>query len=660
MATPLPPGELERLAECVLEPIRFPGAVQRHGAVIIADPSSHLITHVSDNTREVLGAEPLALLGRGLDQVLDEAALRGLASVLDERSRVGNPVLITRGDREFDLIAHPLDGRLVIELEPHEATPASMTQGTRGAMRRLVQARSVAELWARTAHELRAITGFDRVMVYHFHPDQHGEVVAEARADDLESYLGLHYPASDIPAQARALYVTKLSRMIVDSHAEPAALLADAGRPQVESIDLSMTELRAVSPHHREFMRNMGQTSTFSLSLVLNGELVGMITCAHRTERCLPFNIRDGLEIFANQVSLQLASMREIERLAFRNEVREIRSAIVSQLARADDLVDGLLHGHLTVLDLIPADGAAIRIGDQLEVIGAAPDRAALDLLGGHLAREADRAELVSEFLAVDHPDLAAAMPGVAGLLVRRLGSSGDYLAWFRGERRQTVKWLGDMSLGNRVSTLSPRNSFSEWVQEVGGTTEPWGALVQEARELANDLQASLLQRAQSQLADLALRDPLTGLPDRRLFMDRLQQAIVHAPHGLAVLFLDIDRFKSINDEFGHAAGDLALIHVADAVAASARSTDTVARLGGDEFVVLAAGLTRDEARALADRILEAISADPPGAPGWRVSGSIGIAMVEDDETADASHLLSAADTAMYRAKEAGRGQVAD
>jgi len=654
----LPPGELQRLAECVLEPIRIPGAVQPHGAMIVADRASGIITHATANSRDVFGADPLALFGRPLGELFDTPTMDAVGAVLDDASPGGNPVAVTLGDRRFDLIAHALDGQLVLELEPYEPTPLTMTQATRRAMRRLVDVRSVAELWERTAIELRQITGFDRVMVYHFHPDDHGEVVAEARADDMEPYLGLHYPASDIPAQARALYITKLSRMIVDSHAEPAALLADANQPAAGSLDLSATELRAVSPHHREFMRNMGQTSTFSLSLVLNGKLVGMITCAHRGVRHLPYNIRDGLEILANQVSLQLASMREIERLAQRNEVREIRSAIVSQLARSDDVIDALLHQHLTVLDVIPADGAVVRLGDRLESIGIVPDATGLDVLAAYLARD-DRAELVSDALALEHPELALAMPGVAGVLARRLGVSGDYVAWFRGELIQTVKWLGDMSPGNRMTTLSPRNSFSEWAEEVGGVSDAWGGLPREARELGSNLQATMLQRAQSQLADLALRDPLTGLPNRRLFMDRLQQAIVRSHAALAVLFIDIDRFKQINDEFGHAAGDDALVHVATAVTAASRATDTVARLGGDEFVVLCEGLDHDDAMRLAERILVAIGSTPAGDPGWRVAGSIGIAVMGTTDRLDASQLLSAADTAMYRAKDAGRGRVA-
>jgi diguanylate cyclase (GGDEF)-like protein len=219
------------------------------------------------------------------------------------------------------------------------------------------------------------------------------------------------------------------------------------------------------------------------------------------------------------------------------------------------------------------------------------------------------------------------------------------------------VKWLGDMSPGNRETPLSPRNSFTEWTEEVSGTSEAWGSGPLEARDLANDVQATMLQRMQSQLAAVALHDPLTGLPNRRLFMERLRQVLARGTRDVAVVFIDVDRFKAINDEFGHSAGDDALRHVAAAVGMTARAVDTVARLGGDEFVVLADGAERDDAVALAERILTAIEADPAGSPGWRVSASIGVAVAQPGET-HPSHLLSAADTAMYRAKDAGRGRV--
>ena len=653
----LPPGELQRLAECVLEPIRFSGSVQLHGALLVVDTTTSLITHASENTAPIVGADAMALLGRPLSDLLDAATLAAIDAALVSDSNAGNPVQAVLGERQYDLIVHRIGDSLTVEFEPFEPTPSEMILGTRGALRRLANVRTVAELWARTAIEVRAIIGYDRVMVYHFHPDAHGEVVAEEVIDELEPYLGLHYPASDIPAQARDLYVTKLSRQIVNSGAVPAALLADANQPTPDNLDLSRTELRAVSPHHLEFMRNMGQVSTFSLSLVLHGALVGMITCAHHSERRLPYNIRDGLELLANQVSLQLGSMGEIERLEQRNEAQELRAALVTQLSRSDDLVDALLRQHVTLLDLIPADGAAVSLGGPIESLGTVPPADVLARLDGVLERAGVETVLVTDVLMTEYPEIAELLPSVAGLLVMRLGASGDYIAWFRGELTRTVKWLGDMRPSNRLTPLSPRNSFSAWSEDVRCTSESWGGTEREASELARDVQAILLQRVQSQLAELALLDSLTGLPNRRLLMERLEEELDRTGPSdqLALIFIDIDHFKSINDDFGHPAGDAALAHVARALTSAARSGDTVARIGGDEFVVLCQSPSGDAIMKLADRFLAAVAAEPENSPGWHVTASAGVAIA--GLGVDASQVLSAADAAMYRAKVAGRGR---
>ena len=292
----LPPDERQRLLECSQEPIRTPGAVQSHGVVLIVDATTFEVEYASENSATLFGMDAAALLGRALADVTGHAAVSAIRDVLDETVAAANPVSVIINSHSFDAIvsgAAPLvagslvTGSLVtIEFEPAIlSSPLHSASSLYDAILRLSRVTTIGDLWAGTARELRILTGFDRVMVYHFHPDDHGEIVAEERPNDMEPYLGLHYPASDIPAQARELYLTKLSRMIADSSDDGSALvsLSDSAADGSGTLDLSHAELRAVSPHHRQFMRNMGQASTLSLSLVHDGRLVGMITCAHRT-----------------------------------------------------------------------------------------------------------------------------------------------------------------------------------------------------------------------------------------------------------------------------------------------------------------------------------------------------------------------------------------
>ncbi|MEO7122076.1 MAG: diguanylate cyclase [Lacisediminihabitans sp.] len=654
----LPPGEFERLAECVLEPIRFPGAVQPHGLMLVVSGESFVITRVSDNAYSLVGAEPVALLGRSLAQLVGREAVAQLLDILDPLTAASNPTQATIEGREFDVIVHSLDTSLIVELEPLVDGDGDRISTMRESFRRLAKARTDRELWAHTAIEVRRVTGFDQVMVYHFHPDGHGEIVAEAITEGMEPYLGLHFPASDIPVQARQLYLSKLSRVIVNSAGEAAAMLSDAHVDHADALDMSRAELRAVSPHHLEFMRNMGQVSTLSLSIVRNGVLVGMITCAHRSERRLSYSVREGLEILANQIGLQLGAMVDISRLERRDEARRMAAKLVSQVAARDDIAEGLISGAVTLLDLVPADGATIRLGDKVVSIGRTPPPAKIAAVAERISTTTGSLDFASNAIPLDYPELVPELPGVAGLLLRRLGGERDFIAWYREEVTQSINWLGDPALANRRTPLSPRHSFSLWSEDVSGTSIPWADAAVDASELCRDLDSALLHRAESLLAKLALSDPLTELPNRRLFMDRLEHSLARHARGdnFAVLFIDLDRFKAINDEWGHAAGDDALVRVATSLSSTARSGDTVARLGGDEFVVLCERADVDEAKNIAERMLAAIRAAVAEGTPWHLSASIGIATV--DSKATASQILTRADSAMYRAKEAGGDQV--
>jgi len=645
----LPVGEQERLDICAREPIHTPGAVQPHGAVLVLDPAGLRITHASENSERLLGLAASALLGVPLSDVTGIAALATFTDVLDEHSAAANPVPVTVGGRLFDVIVHRADARILVEFEPastdtESAAPAAVYR----AMHRLAQATTREQLWADTAVELRRLTGFDQVMIYHFHPDTHGEIVAEERAEEMEPYLGLHFPASDIPAQARRLYLTKLSRSIVDSSLDGSALWTDEASAE---FDLSCAELRSVSPHHLKFMHNMGQAATLSLSIVHDGALIGMVTCAHRTPRSLPFELRQALEMLGNQIALQLGSMLEIGRLKRHEERRAVRTRLVAQVTDDNPLADALLFGELSVLDLVPAGGAAICLNGVVRTVGVTPEPSAIAELVA-----LGTLPIVTATLGADHPQLAALVPDVAGLIVVPLGGRGDYIAWFRPEIAHSVNWLGDLSPANRATTLSPRTSFSSWNRSVSGSSAAWNGLDVDAAELCRDLDGALLRRAESKLAALAVYDPLTGLPNRRLLLERLEHALSRLSRGTpsALLYIDLDGFKTLNDSYGHEAGDQLLVHVAGQLTAATRADDTVARLGGDEFVVLCEDSSIEAAEVVAARIAQALRVPVMVADRTiAVTASIGVAAARASH--GAMELLSDADAAMYRAKNLGR-----
>jgi chemotaxis family two-component system sensor kinase Cph1 len=659
---PVSPAERERLENCVREPIRRPGSIQPHGVLLTADPSSWTVLQASENTDTVLGVSAEDLLGTSAAELLGERAVERLSAVLAGARGASNPVPVEQRGLHFDAIVHATDGVVVLELEPTLPDDEfASVPAVYAAVSRLRAAATRDELWADAARELRELTGFDRVMVYHFHADGHGQVVAEERADDsMEPYLGLHYPASDIPAQARELYLTKLSRTIF-STAELAYPLRPVEVPTTgQPLDLSHAELRSVSPHHLQFMRNMGQASTLSFSLIVGEQLIGMITCAHRTPRRLPYALRQSLEVFADQIAAQLNSFSEIGRLARAAELLQRRNALIEQFALTGNMAQSLLHGTVTLLDFVPAAAAALHLEGVTSTTGDAGDTAGVEQFVDQLRAGGGRLPFVTDSLATDRPELAGLLPTIAGLLIVSVDSGRGYLAWFRHEITDTTEWLGDQTESNRESTFSPRNSFSAWSSSVSSQAEPWQGLDEEAIQFSRDLDSAILRNLQSDLAYFGFHDALTGLPNRRLLIDRMEHSLAGRGRGVGVaaLFIDIDSFKSINDTLGHDGGDDALIEIAERLRSLTRDSDTVARLGGDEFVVLAGSANLATAFKIADRVLEALRRPLTvnGRP-LRVTASIGVVAAEADDTA--ADLMRRADAAMYRAKRAGKDQTA-
>ncbi|MFC0678165.1 EAL domain-containing protein [Lysobacter korlensis] len=653
----LPAGERERLEECSREPIRTPGSIQPHGVLLTVDPDGAEILQASSSSAEVLGVEAAALIGRPLADLLEPEAHQRFESLRDGDRAIANPLTVQMHGRPFDVIVHPVDGTVAVEFEPVLPLGADpSTAAIYGAIQRLSAADSIDRLREETARELRMLTGFDRVMVYAFHPDGHGEVVAEERAEEMEPYLGLHFPASDIPAQARQLYLGKLSRVIVSTDSGTAELVPEVNPRTGQPLDLGLAELRSVSRHHLQFMRNMGQGATFSLSLIVAGELVGMVTCAHRTPKRIGYAARQGYEILAGQVSLQLGAMAEIGRLGRRDAARSVRARLLEHAGRRDDLAQALTDGPATVLDVLPADGATVCVDGRCVSVGDVPVAVTRSNFARRLRALTAGRPIVTAQLVTDLPEVADLLPGVAGLVVTPLSSGGDFLAWYRPEVVRTVNWLGDQTPANRLTPFSPRNSFSQWTQSVTGQSLPWDGRERDAEELARDLEGSLLRRAETKLAELALRDALTGLPNRRLLMDRLDQAIKrhHRGQPLALLFIDLDGFKQVNDTLGHDAGDTLLVTTAERILGQTRAQDTVARIGGDEFVVLCENAGSAEAELIADRIAASIGTEIQ-LDGRTVDVGASIGIATPRAGGGAHDLLREADAAMYAAKQRAR-----
>ena len=634
---PFAAQEQLRLEQCSREPIHTPGRIQSHGVLFVVDSITHEIVVASENAREQLG--------RRLDHPQ-------LVEALDAGTVV-DPIRVTIDGVQYDAIVHPGGERSIVELEEAIIGVEYARTSVVTAIQEISSITDAELLRSTAAHHLRRITGFDRVMVYHFHEDGHGEVIAESRADDMEPYLGLHFPGSDIPSQARDLYIRKLSRAIVRTD-DPGIPLVSF-EPDAAATDLGETELRFASPYHLQYMQNMGQASTVSFSMVRDGKLVGMITCAHREVRRLPILLRRALEVLATQLTLQLETMSEISELRKEVEMRELRASLMAPLFASDDVMSALLRGSQTVLDLVPADGVVVLNGEKIYTLGMVPPitkvRELIDAAGDE--------PFATTIISQTRPDLAALVPDFPGLIIVPLGS-GNCLLFFRRELARVVEWLGDPGPDNRPDPLSPRLSFSAWRESVADTAAPWGTAIQEALNLGAALEGAMARRAEARLAELAMQDALTGLRNRRYLTENLERALGERKRAdsVSLLFVDLDGFKGINDTYGHDAGDAVIVEVARRLVANSRSADAVARLGGDEFVIVCEHTTPEEARLIAERIVGAVG-QPIDARGIAVSVTASCGIVTADDVTTGALLLEAADAAMYRAKADGKNRVA-
>ena len=637
--------------------------IQPHG-MLLATNEDLVISHVSENCVAILGSESRDLIGQPLSSVM------GTEWLSDNGAALEGPGLGTRSapavidDQSFDVIIHHNHASIVLELEPATDTPGEIAAlEVYQAIHELTQATSIGDLWGAAARALRRLTRFDRVMVYQLHPDGHGEIVAEETAEGLETHFGLHFTETDFPSGLRKAYLGQRSRMIVNSGAESSAVIGSTGADAVP-LTLGRAELRGVSPHDLYFMKALGHESILSLSLVHNGELIGVITLASGTTRVVPHSIRLGLEALANQVALQQSTMAEITRLSEPMRLRSIRNRLMDQVVFGQStevaaIADAFFASGVNVLDLVPADGAMICLGAHSASIGTTPPAVSVRAAALRLGTTRTSHSLATAALAADHPEIALLLPEVSGLILTPLPGFDGFIAWFRSESTRSLSWFGRNSPAQPTETTRPHPSYPTWSETISGESDAWVGLENEADELARDLTVAMLRQAETQLAALAMRDSLTGLPNRRLLMDRIEISLATREKQARVwlLFVDLDSFKSVNDTLGHDAGDSLLVEVARRILANTRSHDTVARLGGDEFVVLCTDVTREETERIAGRIIDALRQPiEVGTETVTVTASIGLAVASTAVTA--VELLRSADTAMYRAKSLGRDQV--
>ncbi len=484
------------LTNCDREQIHIPGAIQPHGALLVLDPASLTILQAGGDLTAMPGAGSDSPLGHCLADLLDPAQgaqLRAAAAAFTTLSRPHHLFSFVAGGRTVDVIAHASDARLLLDLEPQRGSDPDDSLGmVQDMIERVRHAETIADTYDAVAQAVRAASGFDRVMVYRFLRDGTGSVEAEARSDGIPSYLGLRYPASDIPRQARALYLRNWIRVIPDAQYIPSPLMAapgSDGRP----VDLSLSGLRSVSPIHLEYLGNMGVVASMSLSIIIGGELWGLIACHHHSPRFVNYRRRVALELFAQMASFQLETKLEAAQLGSRLRQKTISETLIANLSGQADLAAGLIQFQPKLLEYIEAAGIALWIDGKFANFGVTPKPEEVVRLVRWLNETVTDGVFHTDRLSELYPRASAFAGTGSGILALSVSRTPrDYVIWFKPEVIQTVTWAGDPNKPmTGAERISPRRSFAAWKQNVRLQSEPWSGL---DIRTAQSLRLSLLE----------------------------------------------------------------------------------------------------------------------------------------------------------------------
>ena len=467
------------LSNCEREEIHLAGSIQPHGALLVVSEPDHLIIQASANAadflklKQVIGVSLADLDGDLLFRILPHLDPTSQGMPIAVRCRIGSP------SAEFDGLLHrPPAGGLIIELE--RAGPSvDLSRHIASALEKIRTASSLRALCDETANLFQDRTGYDRVMVYRFDDEGHGEVFSERRRSELEAYLGNRYPATDIPQMARRLYERTRVRVLVDVGYEPVPLQPRLSPLTGRDLDMSLCFLRSMSPIHLQYLKNMGVGATLVVSLVVGGKLWGLVACHHYEPRFIHFELRAVCELLAEAIATRIAALESFAQSQSEIFSQRLEQRMIEAISREGDWRAAIFDTSQSILQPLGASGGALIYEGQIVSTGEVPGTQEIREIGAWLDARRGASVLATASLGLEFPEFAGIIKVASGIAVAPISNNpGEYLIWFRPERIRTVTWGGDplkpFVIGDDPSDLSPRRSFAQWHQLVEGTSEPW------------------------------------------------------------------------------------------------------------------------------------------------------------------------------------------
>lgn len=597
------------LTTCDLEPIHVIGRIQSFGW-LLSFSSDWIINHVSMNCQDLFGREPHDLVGLSATEFLSPSAMHDIRTrlqILGSASTVERifEIDLVGDGRFFDVAVHPSGRSFVLEIEPHEGGKRrDFVSYVRPMIERLRQSPTIEQLCASAARHMRGLTGFDRVMIYRFEADGAGEVIAESLNGMVDSFKGQHFPASDIPAQARRLYTRNMLRIISDID-DPTVPVHPATNPNGEPLDLTMSGLRAVSPIHIEYLRNMGVRASMSVSIMRRGKLWGLMACHHYAPMVLSYSVRTAAELFGEFFAYLLEQKETDFSLEKRAESMRLHDEIMARVANGGSLLEAFDEFTDSIGQVIPFDGIVGWVDGRFLAHGSTPSEAQFAHLARFLNTAGASTVWSTDNIGSVYAPAAEWLDKAAGLLALPVSRAPrDYIVLFRTEQVREVQWAGNpekmVELGPNGARLTPRKSFEIWKEERHGYSRPW-----------KDEEVSSAESLRITLLEVVLRLSDAAHSEREQAGRQQDMLIAELNHRVRNILNLIRGLVSQSKDSASTIDDFAEI-VGSRIHALARAHDQVTRVDWSPSSLY--DLIRTETAAYADHSLDRVVIDGPDA----------------------------------------------
>lgn len=505
--------ERVNLDNCATEPIHQIGKTQAYGVIVVCDPKDFRVVQIGENAEQILGLSYDKILEKNFSEFLSNEDFENLKASINSKE-TSDAFEVNILGKKINISAHFSEGSLILDLEPIKVVqdPFIFQRQLANILNRFHEADSVEQLSEVAVSFTKSMFGYDRVMIYRFDEQWNGEVFAEAKENEMESWLGLHYPATDIPEQSRRLFLKHRVRIISDVAYRPILIIPELSPLTGNPLDISRSALRAVSPIHIEYLENMEVGASLSAAIIVKGKLWGLIACHHKTAKYLDFYQRESARFLAQMFSTELA-LRETSETLNRSELSDnIRRQLVNQLNYHKDIVQALCHDTVKFTDLIACGGGALYVKGRWKLYGKTPSREQLQSLLFNYIKPHPKNLVMERNMSALFPEAAAFKDTASGILSLKIADN-KYFFWFRPEEVQVVNWGGNPEekafYNPKEQRLSPRKSFEKWSQELTGVSQPWNVLDRNiARAFRENVSHFVLARQREEIE--ALNEKLT------------------------------------------------------------------------------------------------------------------------------------------------------